>query len=120
MKQPVSLIIIILILSTPTISIARVYGTNESSWQNGYFQGSLTGPIFEKGANWNPEFSNNTCEIHLSSIKERTLSNGIIMPKVTNTTACQNGFFDGWKNWCVNHAVNCIGNMTLGDFGVVA
>ena len=38
------------------------------------------------------------------------------MPAVTNTTACMNGFFDGYKNWCINHALNCIGNITMGDF----
>ena len=91
-----------------------VYGTNESSWQNGYFQGSLTGPIFEKGANWNPEFDNNTCGLHSSY----TLDNpkGVVIPAVTNVTACKEGFFIGYKNWCINHAVNCVQNITIGDF----
>jgi hypothetical protein len=38
------------------------------------------------------------------------------MPAVTNTTACQNGWFSGWKDWCINHAVNCVQNITRGIF----
>ena len=38
------------------------------------------------------------------------------MPAVTNTTACEDGFFTRWKDWCLSHAVNCIGNMTTGDY----
>ena len=41
---------------------------------------------------------------------------GIVIPAVTNTTACQIGFFSGWKNWCSNHAVDCVQNITRGDF----
>ena len=26
------------------------------------------------------------------------------------------GFFNGWKNWCINHAVDCVQNITIGDF----
>ena len=37
-------------------------------------------------------------------------------PTVTNTTACIDGFFNGWKNWCINHTVNCVKNFTLGGF----
>jgi hypothetical protein len=38
------------------------------------------------------------------------------MPAVTNTTACEDGFFAGYKNWCINHAVDCVENITIGDF----
>jgi len=41
---------------------------------------------------------------------------GTAIPAVTNTTACKNGFFVGWKYWCINHAVHCVENMTMGDF----
>jgi hypothetical protein len=84
MKQPifVSLTIIILVVSAPTITF--VYGTNEGSYQYGYQRGSLTGPQFA--------------------------------PAETNTTACQDGFYNGYKNWCINHAVDCVENITIGDF----
>ena len=38
----------------PTLSIAKA--TNEGSYMNGYWQGSLTGPQNAPGSNWNPEF----------------------------------------------------------------
>ena len=35
---------------------------------------------------------------------------------MTNKTACEDGFYNGYKNWCVNHAVDCVENITIGDF----
>jgi hypothetical protein len=64
------------------------YGTNESSYQYGYWQGSLTGPTFEKGANWNPILN---CNISPSFISDNP--KGVVIPAVTNTTACEAGFF---------------------------
>ena len=96
----------------PTLSIAKA--TNEGSYMNGYWQGSLTGPQNAPGSNWNPEFDNNTCRLTPSS----TLDNpkGAVIPAVTNKTACEDGFYNGYKNWCVNHAVDCVENITIGDF----
>ena len=45
-----------------------------------------------------------------------TLANGIVMPAVTNKTACIDGFLAGYKDWCSNHAVDCVQNITFGDF----
>jgi hypothetical protein len=39
-----------------------------------------------------------------------TLANGIVMP------ACEDGFFAGYKNWCIGHAVDRVENITIGDF----
>jgi hypothetical protein len=96
-----ALTVIILILSASTITFVKA--TNESSYQYGYEQGSLKSPQIAPGANWNPEFDNNTCRLAPSS----TLNNGIVMPAVTNTTACINGWFSGYKNWCINHRRLC-------------
>jgi hypothetical protein len=38
------------------------------------------------------------------------------IPATTNTTACENGFFNGWKSWCLKNALDCVQNMTIGDF----
>ena len=95
-----------------TLSFAKA--TNEGSYMYGYWQGSLTGPQFAPGSNWNPELDNNTCHIAPSS----TLDNpkGAVIPAVTNKTACEDGFYNGYKNWCINHAVDCVENITIGDY----
>jgi hypothetical protein len=59
-----------------------------------------------------PEFSNNTCTISTSS----TLTNGTIWPAVTNTTMCVSGWYQGYKQWCISHAVDCVQNITKDDF----
>ncbi|MGB6529791.1 MAG: hypothetical protein WBF33_16925 [Candidatus Nitrosopolaris sp.] len=74
---------------------------------------------FGKDANWNPysESDNNICALGGSYMLEYPKEvYGIVIPAVTNTTACQIGFFSGWKNWCSNHAVDCVQNITRGDF----
>jgi hypothetical protein len=74
--------------------------------------GSLKDPQIASGANQNPELDNNTCRPNPASV----LNDAAVMPAVTNTTACKDGFFVGYKNWCINHALNCVGNITMGDF----
>jgi hypothetical protein len=105
-----------IILSTAGVA-SHVYGTNEGSYTYGYWQGSLTSPQIAPGVNWNPELDNNTCALKGSYIltypKE---AYGTVIPAVTNTTACKDGWFNGYKNWCVNHAVDCVENITIGDF----
>lgn len=91
--------------------LSSCYATNEGSYKYGYENGSLKSPQIAPGVNENTELGN-LCAISPSS----TLSNGIVMPAVTNTTACIDGFFNGWKNWCINHAFDCIQNFTIGDF----
>jgi hypothetical protein len=36
--------------------------------------------------------------------------------RVTNTTACNDGYIAGYKNWCVNNTKNCAENFITGDF----
>jgi hypothetical protein len=33
-----------------------------------------------------------------------------------HATACEAGFFAGYKTWCINHLLNCVENITVGDF----
>jgi hypothetical protein len=91
-------------------------GTNESSYRYGYELGTLTSPWMQPGANVNPThffYHLGSCQINPSPSK---LNNGKVIPAVTNTTACIDGFFNGWKNWCSNHAVDCVQNFTIGYF----
>ncbi len=70
----------------------------------GFWQGSLSGPTFGKNANLYPEFYNNTCALKSSYVLDYPKEvYGIIIPAVTNTTACINGWFSGWKDWCSSH-----------------
>jgi hypothetical protein len=109
----ITILFVGLIISLAPISY--VNATNESSYRNGYFQGSLKSPAITEGANWNPTLDNNTCSKSIPSI----LNDGVVMPVVTNTTACLDGWYAGWKNWCINHALNCVGNLTLGAYPVM-
>lgn len=69
------------------------------------------------GSNWNPKLDNNTCGLAPISTLDYTKDfKGVVIPAVTNTTACIDGFFNGWKNWCINHAIDCVENITIGDF----
>jgi hypothetical protein len=36
--------------------------------------------------------------------------------RVTNTTACDDGYIAGYKNWCVNNTKGCAENFIMGDF----
>jgi hypothetical protein len=91
-----------LLLVAMTITPTLAYGTNESSYKFGYQRGSESGPIFKNGC-----LNENT---EMGTYCTMNNANG-----VTNTTACQDGFFNGWKNWCSNHAVDCVQNFTIGD-----
>ena len=101
-KRSANLIIIAGIVTLLVFGqVSFVKGTNEGSYTYGH---SLTGPQNGPGENWNPMDGLGGCAISPSF----TLDNGSVMPAVTNTTACINGFFDGWKNWCGNHALDCV------------
>jgi len=107
--------VLIAILALMPLSIASVKATNEGSYRLGYMKAYLTlDPQNSPGANWYPELKNDTC-----SLSKSYISDNKIMPAVTNTTSCLDGFFQGWRDWCssnAKHAVGCIGNLTLGDF----
>jgi len=94
-----------------------INGTNQGSYLHGYWQGSLTGPQHELGSNWYPEHDSNTCALGGGQVLGYPPEvNGTVIPAVTNTTACEDGWFNGWKHWCSNNAMDCIGNITSGYF----
>jgi hypothetical protein len=99
-------VIALLLLLTPTLAKT----SNESSYQYGYMVGSSKSPNININTNEYPQLHDYTCELTNASVT----GGGAILPAVTNITACQNGFFAGWKDLCINHAVNCIGNITSG------
>lgn len=108
---------VLLMIISSTTTTATVWATDQSSFEYGYMNGSLKDPQIEAGSNFNPnsnEFANlnGICLIHTASV----LNDAAVMPAATNTTACEDGFFAGYKDWCIHHAVDCVENMTMGDF----
>jgi len=101
------LLIFICLLTTTTFAKA----TNESSYQYGYLSGSQTAPDSDPHTNSYQDSDN--CGLTNASVY---WNNDGIIPAVTNTTACHNGFVVGWKIWCTNNAVDCVGNLTSGYF----
>jgi tetratricopeptide (TPR) repeat protein len=105
----------IAILALVPLSTTYVKASNEGSYRLGYMKAYLAlDPQNSPDANWYPELKNDTC-----SLSKSYVSDNKIMPAVTNTTSCLDGFFQGWRDWCSSnaiHAVGCIGNLTLGDF----
>ena len=92
-----------------------INGTNQGSYLQGYWEGSLTGPQYNPGSNWYSDSGN--CVINNGSVLQYPPKvAGVVIPAVTNTTACQDGWANGWKFWCINHAVDCVGNITSGYF----
>ena len=73
--------------------------------------GSLKDPQIAPGVNFNPNSNDFADQDTVCSPSSATvLSNGAVMPAVTNSTACEDGKIVGYKD------VKCVGNMTIGDF----
>jgi hypothetical protein len=103
-------LLVLMIILAPTTAFVKA--SNEGSYVSGFWSGSNSGPQNNSTQNSYPTFDNNTCSLSNSS----TLSNGIIMPAITNATSCQDGWYNGYKSWCNNHSLDCIQNVTSGQF----
>jgi hypothetical protein len=88
-KKYLCLVLTVILVMMP-LSTANVKATNEGSYQQGFWSGSQSGPQHNSTLNEYPSFDNNTCKIRPSF----TLNSGVVVPVITNTTACQ----DGWYN----------------------
>lgn len=108
MKAIILFLFFVILVSFPT----SAWATNESSYINGYWQGSSAGPNNAPGQNADNEFTNYMCRLHQSDTS--FWPKNLVVPATTNTTACENGFFAGWKDWCTKNAVDCVENMTIG------
>jgi hypothetical protein len=42
--------------------------------------------------------------------------NNVAAAGLTNRTACVDGWFNGWKDWCNNNAKGCLQNLLVGKF----
>jgi hypothetical protein len=90
------LVILAAILSAAVVFILTtqnfVKADNKSSYDLGYSQGNIS--------NFDPSDS---CNKHLNKYS-------------TNETACENGFFVGWKDYCLRNAKDCVQDFILGGF----
>ena len=100
MKQPVSLAIIILILLAPTIATAKIYGTNESSYQYGFNQAISDYETCYQG--WDTEGCNIGSDEPISECYV-----GAGPGNVTNSTSCTDGYVHGWEHWCEKNTRDC-------------
>jgi hypothetical protein len=85
--------------------------TNEGSYQQGFWSSSNTGPQNNATLNQYPNFDNDTCRLSHSY----TVVSGLVMPAITNKTACIDGWNNGYKQWCDAHALDCVKNITSGE-----
>ncbi|MGC2575030.1 MAG: hypothetical protein WA364_26260 [Candidatus Nitrosopolaris sp.] len=103
-------LLIAILAAAPTLA----YATNEGSFISGFWSGSSTGPNNAPGQNANPSFDSNTCKLSSSDTSFTVKSE--VIPAVTNTTACEDGWFTGYKNWCAKNSMDCVNNITQGIF----
>jgi hypothetical protein len=92
-----------ILLAVVLLSAPVVWATNESSYKYGYEAGFGTYQcrITEGGCD-GPGIATNESSIDCVSIAAN--SGG----QDTNSTACQEGFVDGWTHWCTSHVNSCI------------
>ena len=97
-QQLVSLALILAgICLTGYISQTQVKASNESSYKWGYSFGNETTDL------------GNNCEKSSTSLKD-----------LTNVTSCIDGYYNGWKSYCIRDAKDCVQNFILGDFPKMA
>jgi hypothetical protein len=111
-----NILLVSLVLVLMTTPLSQVWATNAGSYIVGFWKGSSTAPVGPQG-NQNTEFDSNTCKLSPSDAGfDYLIPFRTTLPAITNTTACQDGFLAGWKHWCVTYPVDCVSNMTIGDF----
>jgi hypothetical protein len=125
LETPIPLLLLIIMISAPTIFLA--YGSNDSSYKFGYkvATDNLTGLITVPSTPWNknPDISEicdsgDGCPAYDDALENYCLTGQ--NDKVTNSTACIDGYVQAWKDWCIgNHYKNanyCAKLVVDGDF----
>ena len=97
--NPMILLIIPLLMITPTLAFA----TNESSYKYGYNAAisNLTN-LITVPSSWNTQ-APNICDTENGCPGSDDVQNYCLTgetDKVTNSTACIDGYVNGWRHWC--------------------
>jgi hypothetical protein len=92
--------LLLLAVIIPTLA----YATNESSYKYGY----------------SSAFNNYKCattgDCDMVSSQSPVYDLCVIGQKVTNTTACSDGYVNGWTAWCKTDTKDCLSNVLYGNF----
>jgi hypothetical protein len=108
MSMMLPLLLLIMMISAPTIFLA--YGSNDSSYKFGYkvATDNLTGMITVPSTPWNknPDISEicdsgDGCPGYYDALDNYCLTGQ--NDKVTNSTACIDGYVQAWKDWCIGN-----------------
>jgi hypothetical protein len=94
MKQMILLLPLLLV--TPIIAHAK----NESSYKYGFETGFESYQCVSKNGDCDDPSSDN--------INTICLNKSPLMVIVSNSTACMDGYLNGWAHWCESDAKNCI------------
>jgi Tfp pilus assembly protein PilF len=113
---PLTIFAILIIILAPTTVFVKAFASNEGSYQMGFWSGSNSGPQNNSTLNQYPTFNNNTCSLVNSSTLNAASTLNVVLPAITNTTSCQDGWYNGFKVWCNNHSLDCVQNITSGMF----
>jgi hypothetical protein len=109
MKTTIMLGIIPLLVIAPTLA----YATNEGSYKLGYntafnaYKCVYTDDCDMVGSQ-SPVYD--LCALGVHSTIEK--------PTVTNTTACSDGYVNGWKAWCSSNVKDCLDDVLNGNFPI--
>ena len=105
--QTIALLLPLLLLVTPAIADA----TNEGSYKFGFSVGF---------SDYNHCFDNDADALDCSPPDNDTplqvCVNNPVNHEVTNSTACIDGYVQGWQHWCKSDAKDCVDFMLSGHF----
>jgi hypothetical protein len=96
------LLLPLLLLMTTTLA----WATNESSYKEG-FNNAFDGYNCVQTED---------CDIIANNGGELICNNQLDNPHVSNSTACIDGYVDGWKHWCNIDMKDCLADILVGYF----
>jgi hypothetical protein len=101
------------------LTAQTAFATNESSYEWGYKYGFGNYRWFLKGDCEQPvvyALDQSGVDYLCGSLPALINASGYASVPITNLTACQDGYHNGWKDWCKTDQINCALLVTLGVY----
>jgi hypothetical protein len=95
-------IVITIALALTLVGVQHAYATNESSYKYGFKNGFTDYRCMDTEG----------CGGPTNYAFDAECAGGV----VTNSTACHDGYLDGWKSWCKSYLDDCLRNALGGSF----